>query len=70
MKVKQFLQMGDISEEVEITKDKEILYSGNIEKYLKTKKVANGNIKSWSMCVENWDYPIMQIEIEQLPLIR
>lgn len=63
MKIKQFLQMGDICDNVEIIKDKQTLYSGTIEDYLKLKKSVNGVIDKWSMYVENWDYPIIQIII-------
>jgi|GEM_PF-6314923 len=63
MKIKQFLKMGDDFDTIEIIKDKQVLYNGSIENYLKSKKTINGTIKSWSMYVVNWDYPVLQIVI-------
>lgn len=48
---------------IEIKKDDKRIYIGSIENYLNDKKSINGIVKEWFMYVENWDYPVMSIEI-------
>lgn len=72
MKVKEFLKMGDMYEQIEIIKcNGEVkpfkideLYKGNIVDYFMQKKQPNGIIKAWGNEVYNGDYIVMTIEIE------
>ena len=67
MKVKQFINMASCEYDcinIFNSKDEQLLKECSVEKYLKTKKPINGNMISWYMEVENWDYPVMNIVIE------
>lgn len=67
MKVKQFVKMASCEYDcinIFNSKNEQLLKECDIKDYLNSKKSINGNMISWYLEVENWDYPVMNIIIE------
>lgn len=67
MKLKSFLKLSYCpDDEIIINQRKKTVYSGDIKSYfnLPSSRQPNETILNWNMYTENWDYPVIEIEIE------